>query len=77
MPKSVCAARWKRCSTAFCKRKFLDAARLDVRGMFLGRTLFKRYTVCTAKMAEPIDGKAPNRLRYTVSVVKMYVFINN
>jgi len=30
--------------------------------------LFKRYTVCTAKMAEPIDDKAPNRLRYTLSV---------
>ena len=51
------------------KRKFLDAARLDVRGTFLGATLFKRYTVCTAKMAEPIDGKASNRLRYTLSVV--------
>ena len=24
--------------------------------------------VCTAKMAEPIDGKASNRLRYTLSV---------
>jgi len=33
------------------------------------RTLFKHYTVCTAKMDEPIDGKAPKRLRYTLSVM--------
>ena len=30
--------------------------------------LFERFTVCSAKMAEPIDGKASNRLRYTLSV---------
>ena len=36
--------------------------------------MLKRYTVCTAKMAEPIDGKAPNRLRYTLSV---YDFVSS
>jgi len=30
--------------------------------------LFERFTVYSAKMAEPIDGKASNRLRYTLSV---------
>ena len=29
---------------------------------------FERFTVYSAKMAEPIDGKASNRLRYTLSV---------
>jgi len=31
--------------------------------------LFERFTVCSAKMDEPIDGKSSNRLRYTLSVV--------
>jgi len=35
----------------------------------LSLALFERFTVCSAKMAEPIDGKASNRLRYTLSVV--------
>ena len=34
----------------------------------LSVALFERFTVCSAKMAEPIDGKASNRLRYTLSV---------
>ena len=28
----------------------------------------ERFTVCSAKMAEPIDGKAPNLLRYMLNV---------
>jgi len=35
----------------------------------LSVALFERFTVCSAKMAEPIDGKASNRLRYTLSVM--------
>ena len=31
--------------------------------------LFERFTICCAKKAGPIDGKASNRLRYTLSVV--------
>jgi len=31
--------------------------------------LFDRFTICSAKKAGPIDGKASNRLRYTLSVV--------
>jgi len=34
----------------------------------LSVALFERFTVCSAKMTEPIDGKASNRLRYTLSV---------
>ena len=30
--------------------------------------LFERFTVCSAKMDESIDGKASNRRRYTLSV---------
>ena len=49
--------------TVVCK-----AARV-VRGLNNGvMALFERFTVCSAKMAEPIDGKASNRLRYTLSV---------
>ena len=35
----------------------------------LSVALFERFTVCSAKMDEPIDGKASNRLRYTLSVI--------
>ena len=35
----------------------------------LSVALFELFTVCSAKMDEPIDGKASNRLRYTLSVV--------
>jgi len=38
----------------------------------LSVALFERFTVCSAKMDEPIDGKASNRLRYTLSV-KIYL----
>ena len=49
--------------TVVCK-----AARV-VRGLNNGvMALFERFTVCSAKMAESIDGKASNRLRYTLSV---------
>jgi len=34
----------------------------------LSVALFELFTVCSAKMDEPIDGKASNRLRYTLSV---------
>jgi len=30
--------------------------------------LFERFTICSAKKAGPIDGKASNQLRYTLSV---------
>ena len=33
--------------------------------------LFERFTICSAKMAGPIDGKASNRLRYTLSVQEL------
>jgi len=36
----------------------------------LSVAVFERFTVCSAKMAEPIDGKASNRLRYTLSVLE-------
>ena len=39
----------------------------------LSVALFERFTVCSAKMAEPIDGKASNRLRYTLSVCSRQV----
>jgi len=41
----------------------------------LSVALFERFTVCSAKMDEPIDGKASNRLRYTLSVVVVAGFV--
>ena len=45
----------------------------------LSVALFELFTVCSAKMDEPIDGKASNRLRYTLSMSfsVMQIWYNN